>query len=225
MRGTDSPSPFPLAEFHAPEIIFGPGALAELGHCAARLGARRPFLVTDPGLIETGWVDEALAYVRQRGLRPVVWHGITPNPKDNEIEAAFERYAESGGDVIIGLGGGSCIDAASWPTGCGPPRARGFWRSPCGELSSSESRLPADVHEQLAVLRDRPWEVESGDSGQGWVRVSAPPGRAVDAAWTGEALFNAAAHGKATRALVRLRYRDNMVALSVSDNGTGDPAH
>ena len=42
--------------------------------------------------------------------------------------------------------------------------------------------------------------------------------------WTGEALFNAAAHGKATRALVRLRYRAGVVALSVSDNGTGDPA-
>jgi signal transduction histidine kinase len=42
--------------------------------------------------------------------------------------------------------------------------------------------------------------------------------------WTGEALFNAAAHGKATRALVRLCYRADAVALSVSDNGTGDPA-
>jgi len=42
--------------------------------------------------------------------------------------------------------------------------------------------------------------------------------------WTGEALFNAAAHGKATRALVRLCYRAEVVALSVSDNGTGDPA-
>ena len=42
--------------------------------------------------------------------------------------------------------------------------------------------------------------------------------------WAGEALFNAAAHGKATRALVRLSYRADAVALSVSDNGTGDPA-
>ena len=42
--------------------------------------------------------------------------------------------------------------------------------------------------------------------------------------WAGEALFNAAAHGKARRALVRLRYRADAVALSVSDNGTGDPA-
>ena len=105
-------APGRLAKFHAPEIVFGPGALAELGQCAARLGARRPFLVTDPGLIEAGWVDEAVPYLRQSGLHPAVWHDVTPNPKDHEIEAAFQVYAESGSDVIIGLGGGSCIDAA-----------------------------------------------------------------------------------------------------------------
>jgi signal transduction histidine kinase len=42
--------------------------------------------------------------------------------------------------------------------------------------------------------------------------------------WTGEALFNAATHGKATCALVRLRYLADAVTISVSDNGTGDPA-
>jgi alcohol dehydrogenase class IV len=105
-------TPGRLAKFHAPEIVFGPGALAELGHCAARLGARRPFLVTDPGLIEAGWVDEAVACLRQSELYPALWHDVTANPKDHEIEAAFSRYAESGSDVIIGLGGGSCIDAA-----------------------------------------------------------------------------------------------------------------
>jgi len=41
---------------------------------------------------------------------------------------------------------------------------------------------------------------------------------------TGEALFNAATHGKATRALVRLRYRPEVVVLGVSDNGAGEPA-
>jgi alcohol dehydrogenase class IV len=104
--------PVNLAKFHAPEIVFGPGSLAELGHCALRVGARRPFLVTDPGLIEAGWLDEALGHLRAAGLRPVVWHEVTPNPKDHEIEAAYGEYADSDADVIIGLGGGSCIDAA-----------------------------------------------------------------------------------------------------------------
>ncbi|WP_051871641.1 iron-containing alcohol dehydrogenase [Streptomyces sclerotialus] len=109
--GTEA-APAQLAKFHAPEVVFGPGSLAELGHCALRIGGRRPFLVTDPGLIEAGWVDEAVGHLRQVGLRPVVWHAVTPNPKDHEVEAGFQCYAESGSDVIIALGGGSCIDAA-----------------------------------------------------------------------------------------------------------------
>lgn len=101
-----------LAKFHVPEVVFGPGSLAELGHCAVRLGARRPFLVTDPGLIEAGWVEEAVGHLRRVGLRPVVWHDVTPNPKDHEVEAGHARYADSGSDVIIGVGGGSVVDAA-----------------------------------------------------------------------------------------------------------------
>ncbi|MGI8305888.1 iron-containing alcohol dehydrogenase [Saccharopolyspora hattusasensis] len=101
-----------LAKFHVPEIVFGPGALAELGHCARRLGARRPFLVTDPGLTEACWAAEAVGHLRRVGLSAVVWDAVTPNPKDHEVEAAYERYVESGSDVIIGVGGGSVIDAA-----------------------------------------------------------------------------------------------------------------
>lgn len=39
----------------------------------------------------------------------------------------------------------------------------------------------------------------------------------------GEALFNTAVHGKATRAIVRLTYRPSAVTLSISDDGTGEP--
>ncbi|TNC21527.1 iron-containing alcohol dehydrogenase [Amycolatopsis alkalitolerans] len=104
--------PAELAKFHVPEVVFGPGSLAELGHAARRVGARRPFVVTDAGLIEAGWVEEAENHLRVAGLRPVVFSGITPNPKDHEIQAAYERYASAGADVIIAVGGGSCIDAA-----------------------------------------------------------------------------------------------------------------
>jgi len=41
-------APGRLAKFHPLEIVFGPGALAELGHRTARTGARRPFLATNP---------------------------------------------------------------------------------------------------------------------------------------------------------------------------------
>ncbi|MGJ7441219.1 iron-containing alcohol dehydrogenase [Aquipuribacter sp. MA13-6] len=105
-------APLPLVKFHAPEVVFGHGSLAEAGFVATRLGAARPFVVTDPGLIEAGWVAELLGHLREAGLHPTVWSGVTPNPKDHEVAAASQCYAASGSDVIIAIGGGSCIDAA-----------------------------------------------------------------------------------------------------------------
>lgn len=101
-----------LAKFHAPEIVFGSGSLPEAAYAAVRLGAARPFVVTDPGLLAVGWPDELLSQLRQAGLRPQLWHDVTPNPKDHEIEAGFERYRADGCDVVVGIGGGSVIDAA-----------------------------------------------------------------------------------------------------------------
>ncbi|MDO9455524.1 sensor histidine kinase [Nocardioides sp.] len=39
----------------------------------------------------------------------------------------------------------------------------------------------------------------------------------------GEALFNVATHAEATRAVVRLRYREDQLYVSVADDGVGDP--
>lgn len=104
--------PLPLSKFHAPEIVFGPHSLPEAAHAAVRLGARRPFVVSDPGVTEAGWPAELVARLREAGLTPTVWTDVTPNPKDHEIEAGHERYREAGCDVVLGIGGGSVIDAA-----------------------------------------------------------------------------------------------------------------
>ncbi|MHA6796849.1 iron-containing alcohol dehydrogenase [Pseudonocardia bannensis] len=101
-----------LSKFHAPEIVFGPNSLPEAAHAAARLGARRPFVVTDPGLAEAGWPTELLAQLRLAGLAPQLWLDVTPNPKDHEIEDGYQRYVAANCDVVLGIGGGSVIDAA-----------------------------------------------------------------------------------------------------------------
>jgi alcohol dehydrogenase len=107
-----SEEPLRLSKFHAPEIVFGADSLPEAAHAAVRLGARRPFVVTDPGVMEAGWPAELLAQLRDAGLDPQVWLDVTPNPKDHEIEAGYRHYADAGCDVVLGIGGGSVIDAA-----------------------------------------------------------------------------------------------------------------
>ncbi|MBJ8348009.1 iron-containing alcohol dehydrogenase [Antrihabitans sp. YC2-6] len=108
-NGRDVPR---TVKFHAPEIVFGIGSMQEAAHAALRLGAARPLLVTDSGLIDAGWVAELLGYLRDRGLDATVWSGLTPNPKEHEIAAGHEVYRDHGCDVLIALGGGSVIDAA-----------------------------------------------------------------------------------------------------------------
>ena len=99
-------------KFEVPEIIFGRGMLNQVGLCARRLGGKKIFLVSDKGLFHAGWVDQAMRSLLEVGLEFIYFDGITPNPKDHEIATGAEEYLRHGADVIVGLGGGSCMDAA-----------------------------------------------------------------------------------------------------------------
>jgi alcohol dehydrogenase len=101
-----------VSKFLIPEIIFGIGTLAEVGGAVRRVGGLRPMLVSDEGVLAAGWVERALPHLADVGVQWRLWHGLTPNPKDVEIAAAFESYLENGCDALLAIGGGSCIDAA-----------------------------------------------------------------------------------------------------------------
>jgi alcohol dehydrogenase class IV len=99
-------------KFEVPEIIFGRGLLTQVGSCARRLGGHKVFLVSDQGLFNAGWVDQVMHSLLEAGLTFVYYDQITSNPKDVEIEAGAAEYMRHGADVIVGLGGGSAMDAA-----------------------------------------------------------------------------------------------------------------
>ena len=99
-------------KFEVPEIIFGRGLLSQIGSCARRLGGHKVFLVSDQGLVSAGWVDKAIKNIMDAGLEVIFYDNITPNPKDVEVEAGAVEYFRHGADVIVGLGGGSAMDAA-----------------------------------------------------------------------------------------------------------------
>jgi len=101
-----------LEKFLIPETIFGVGSLAEVGDAVRRAGGSRALVVTDDGVLAAGWVDRALPHLTAAGVSFHVWSGVTPNPKDAEVEAGFECYAGSGCDVVVAIGGGSPMDAA-----------------------------------------------------------------------------------------------------------------
>jgi alcohol dehydrogenase class IV len=101
-----------LLKFEIPEIIFGRGSLKQLGHCGRRMGGERVLLVTDPGLIAKGWVDEALGYLNQEGLKTVVYDNVVTNPRSYQVEQGALEYSRQECDVIVAIGGGSPMDTA-----------------------------------------------------------------------------------------------------------------
>jgi len=108
MAGSESHN----CKFEVPEIIFGRSLLGQVGACARRLGGKKVFLVSDQGLFEAGWVDRVMHSLLEAGLTFVYYDQVTPNPKDFEVEAGAKEYVRQGADVIVGLGGGSAMDAA-----------------------------------------------------------------------------------------------------------------
>jgi alcohol dehydrogenase len=101
-----------VSKFVIPEVIFGVGTLSEVGGAVRRVGGYRPMLISDPGVLAAGWVEQALPHLADVHVDSWLWHDLTPNPKDFEVAAAFEYYREMGCDALLAIGGGSCIDVA-----------------------------------------------------------------------------------------------------------------
>ena len=101
-----------LLKFEIPEVIYGLGALSQIGKCCRRMGGERILLVTDPGLIAAGWVDESTKYLDEEDLRYVIYDNVVTNPRDYQVEQGVELYRQKKCDVIAAIGGGSPIDTA-----------------------------------------------------------------------------------------------------------------
>ena len=101
-----------LLKFEIPEIIFGCGSLKQIGQCSRRMGGDKVLLVTDPGIIAKGWIDEALGYLKTEGLKTVVYDNVVSNPRAFQVEEGALEYTREGCDVIIAIGGGSPMDTA-----------------------------------------------------------------------------------------------------------------
>jgi len=101
-----------LLKFEIPEVIYGLGALSQIGQCCRRLGGERILLVTDSGLIAAGWVDESIKYLSEEDLQYVIYDNVVTNPRDFQVEEGAELYRRKKCDVIVAVGGGSPIDTA-----------------------------------------------------------------------------------------------------------------
>jgi len=102
-----------LRSFEVPTVVkHAPGAIACLADQVQALGARRPMLVTDQGLVKAGLVDEATKSLKAGSVDYVLFDGVVANPPIKLVDEAAEVYKAEGCDGLIGFGGGSSMDTA-----------------------------------------------------------------------------------------------------------------
>jgi alcohol dehydrogenase class IV len=90
-------------------VLFGNGTRTLLADELSRLGITRPLVVTDAGVLTAGIVAEVLPASDDRR---VFESYVQSNPTEEDVLSGLERYRSGACDGLIGLGGGSPIDAA-----------------------------------------------------------------------------------------------------------------
>jgi alcohol dehydrogenase class IV len=94
--------------FVSPRIVFGEGALDALDD----LRGRRALIVTDVNIARMGLVDKVKAHLAKAGVDADVFDQVEPDPSVETVRRGAETARGLQPDWIIGLGGGSPIDAA-----------------------------------------------------------------------------------------------------------------
>jgi len=97
-------------QFHFPtRVIFEAGAISRLGNVVeADFRGKRLLLVTDRGIVRSGIADKVLS--RLPGTP--VFEEVEQNPTHGTVNRGGAIARELGSELIVGLGGGSALDAA-----------------------------------------------------------------------------------------------------------------
>lgn len=93
-------------------VFYGFGASAQAGERLRDLGVRRALLVSDQGLRAAGAIDRVAEHVHGAGIDVVVYDRTEQNPTTGNLDEIVALYRAEGCDGLIGLGGGSSMDAA-----------------------------------------------------------------------------------------------------------------
>jgi alcohol dehydrogenase class IV len=94
--------------FNSPLVVFGEDALNEL----ASIRGHRAFVVTDGNMVRLGHVDRVKEKLKEAGVQFQVFSGVEPDPSLQTVRRGAQQMTQYEPDWIIGLGGGSCMDAA-----------------------------------------------------------------------------------------------------------------
>ncbi len=98
---------------NAGAIIFGPGVAKDIGKNIKEIfGVNKVLVITDKNLIKIGILKRVEESLRTAGVDMGVFSDVKENPTVEICDAAGELLKKDNYKLVIGIGGGSCIDGA-----------------------------------------------------------------------------------------------------------------
>jgi alcohol dehydrogenase class IV len=94
--------------FSSPEVVFGENSLSHLDS----ISGYRALIVTDENMVRLGFTEMVNAHLKKANIESRIFAQVEPDPSLQTVKRGAEVALEYGPDWIIGLGGGSCLDAA-----------------------------------------------------------------------------------------------------------------
>ena len=101
-----------FSTFRMPKaVIYGNGAITNLGAQAALLG-KTALIISDSIMEKLGNVDTCENYLEKEGVSFVRYVEVNSEPTDVHVSEALAILKEKQCDLIVAVGGGSCLDVA-----------------------------------------------------------------------------------------------------------------
>ena len=100
--------------YHMPaDLRFGRGLADKIGDICKEIGGEKVLVVTGTGSTKrSGLLDRVLVSLKAAGLSAAVFDKVTQNPLTTTVYEGVELAKAEGCGVILGVGGGSIMDAA-----------------------------------------------------------------------------------------------------------------
>jgi alcohol dehydrogenase class IV len=94
------------------DVLVGPDTSTQLGDLAAAMGIQRALIVTDPGIIQFGLLEGAVANLKANNIALSIYSDVVADPPESVVMDAVASAQSFGCDGVIGFGGGSSMDVA-----------------------------------------------------------------------------------------------------------------
>jgi len=93
-------------------IIFGNGAIQQIGTEIKNLAVRKVIIITDSGIVKAGLLEGAISSLKREGIQFEVFDKVIPEPPINVVEECTLIVKKEKFEGVVGFGGGSSIDTA-----------------------------------------------------------------------------------------------------------------